>query len=278
MFFSIRMRASKKNTLNSNSIHISGGERLAKQNDIESITHALLSKALNHKHGMPDEIVVTVEPVNEHLIRKVSALPIITVVVGGHEEGSNAARSILESLSIPDNVITIHQNLLQQGPAPHGGNMRGASIVDIHSFKRLEPDKEAGVRAIKMDFVPATEKKLEKNLKLYRIYNPRTRDALAVATKICLYDGVVAEYCCSDDPDYVGGYVASKKFGYVRINRLKCLGHPLGGRIIYFDQTKGDINDFVRYLRNDCILINNIQPVSRPINIGDLQLLLGSIQ
>ncbi|MDQ7082357.1 MAG: 6-carboxyhexanoate--CoA ligase, partial [Aquificota bacterium] len=127
--------------------------------------------------------------------------------------------------------------------------MRGAVVMDVETGRRLEPDRERGVRTVRIDWEDR-EKIREEMVK--RGFTDRTVDALLIATKnvIC---GAVAEICWSDDPDYTTGYVASPKLGYVRISPLKERGDPLGGRVYFIKG--GDLERFLECVERRAFIV-----------------------
>ncbi len=102
-------------------------------------------------------------------------------------------------------------NLLSNGAAPLGLNMRGAMIIDAVSGERLEPDHERGIRASRFDWTDEALDTMTKKLAAIGLTHFRTHEALALATKVAHAPGIIAELCWSDDPDYTAGYVASLK-------------------------------------------------------------------
>jgi len=94
--------------------------------------------------------------------------------------------------------------------------MRGAMIIDARTGDRMEPDQERGVRASRFDWTDDALEAINRKLAVIGLTHFRTREALALATKVAHAPGMVAELCWSDDPDYTAGYVASRATGYVR--------------------------------------------------------------
>jgi 6-carboxyhexanoate--CoA ligase len=84
------------------------------------------------------------------------------------------------------------------------------------------------------------------------------REALILATKAAHAPCVVGEICLSDDPDYVTGYVASKKLGYIRFTKLKKTGDPGGGRILLYRGGDEDLAECIRYLQKQPVLVTDI--------------------
>lgn len=261
------MRASKKIHLSEQpfeaSEHISGGERLVLSEELNNGIELFLHRALNHPLGHPDFINLKVIKIDPAKITKIQSLHIHTLEVKNANEGIETAKSILKNLSLKEEAIQQAMNWIMNGGAPGNRNMRGAILFDAFNLRRLEDDLSAGIRATNLDMSKEAENDLVTMLKQQGTYNSRTRDAITIASKICNYPGVIAELCCSDDPDYTGGYVASKKLGYVRINQLKCHGHKFGGRVIFLDPTYCNIEDYKNYLKNTLILITEINKTNR---------------
>lgn len=260
--YSIKMRASKKahpkGEIFEAEEHISGGERLVLAEELSNYMHYFLCRALNHSLGSPDSINFKIIKVDPSRIIKIKSLPIYTLDVRDVNDGICSAKKILRKLNLKEEAIQQAINWVTNGGAPGNKNMRGAILFDAFNLQRLEDDQNAGIRATNMDMTKEAEDELTDMLKNEGNHNPRTRDAITIASKICNYPGVIAELCCSDDCDYTGGYVASKKLGYVRINHLKNYGHGVGGRVIFLDTVSCNIEDYKKYLKDTLILITEI--------------------
>jgi 6-carboxyhexanoate--CoA ligase len=85
--------------------------------------------------------------------------------------------------------------------------------------------------------------------------NDHVREAMILATKVAAAQGMVAELCWSDDPEYTAGYVASGK-GYFRFPHLKEYGNPVGGRVFFVDPAV-DIEALTDYLEKQPVLVIN---------------------
>jgi 6-carboxyhexanoate--CoA ligase len=97
----------------------------------------------------------------------------------------------------------------------------------------------------------------------------RTREALALATKVAHAPGVIAELCWSDDPDYTAGYVASLRQGYVRFPHLKELGDQRGGRVIFVDPAKLVFDELIEYLQDKPTIIDNVGVFKAAIGLNE---------
>ena len=92
-----------------------------------------------------------------------------------------------------------------------------------------------------------------------------------LATKVVNAPGVLAELCMSDDPDYLVGYLASKKHGYVRLTPMKNTGDPHGGRVFIFDSRLAQTQDTIAYLEKQKVLVRGLPP-ERPVNANPKQI------
>ena len=80
---------------------------------------------------------------------------------------------------------------------------------------------------------------------------------------------IIGELCYSDDPDYTAGYLASKKYGYVRFTHLKEVGDNTGGRIFLYDSSKKNIDRCINYLQNQKVIIKNNLKINEDIDYED---------
>ncbi len=240
--YSVRMRASQ------NEKHISGAERIVEEREIKSIAQSLVERALSHERGKPDVINISIEELKIPL-SYVTSLPVTLVDVGNAEEGKNAAERILGYLEIPVFCIERAFSLLERE------SMRGAIIMDLKG-KRLEPDKQRGVRVSRMDITEDAAGELAYALATNGLSSCYTHisEALVLATKVASVKGAVAELCWSDDPSYTAGYVASKKLGYVRISHLKPEGDCRGGRVFFVDEI--DLDNYIYEIEKLPVMVN----------------------
>lgn len=242
--FSIKARSSREN------IHISGGERLVFENEIEKVVNELLKKV---NRNSPDFISIKIEEVKEEPIVLDKTLKIKEYKFKNFQEANEFAINLLhKKTSIPLNKLKELIDTIHSGASPDGTNMRGAMIVDTEG-NRIELDKYRGIRTTSMDFINR-EKILSyaKSLGL----TERTIDALAIATKNLNYPDFLAEYCISDEPDYITGYIALNNT-YYRLTPLKNYGNTKGGRI-YFVKKGIDIQNLYNYLEKTPVLIKEL--------------------
>jgi 6-carboxyhexanoate--CoA ligase len=249
--YNIRMHASIGDR------HISGGERIVIRQKIGRTVEELLERAMR-KGCTRDQIAITVEPLGDALIHRLTALDVITLSPLDMEAGRDAASRVLQRAGVSAQAIHTAISHLSAGAALSGGNMRGAMIIDAQRGERLEPDRERGVRASRFDWSEEASEKIFNQLVALGLTHFRTREALALATKVASAPGIVAELCWSDDPDYTAGYAASPGLGYVRFPILKNIGDKKGGRAFFIDKDVLDMDMLLRYLEQEAALITDI--------------------
>ena len=256
-YYSLKMRASQQvgEGEQKHEQHISGAERIVGRNSVEAVCSAMVRRAMTHSKGDPDFINVKIEKVCECDIQILKALPVTRIDVDTWQEGLEKAFGLVSkavmdvhkegSLSVPKGTSDFAANLpeLLRATFP----MRGAMLYDIATGARLEPDHERGVRATYMDALHSSEVDGCKN---------HFNEAIVLATKVANAPGMVAEFCVSDDPNYVTGYVASKELGYVRIMKMKEMGDENGGRIFLFDSRKAKAEECIEYLQKKKVLVD----------------------
>jgi 6-carboxyhexanoate--CoA ligase len=249
--YSIRMRASIGDR------HVSGGERIVIREKIERTVEELVERAMR-KGCTRDQVNVTLEPLRDAVIHYLTALDVITLSALDVQAGRNSASRVLLRAGVSAQAVHTAISHLSSGAALSGGNMRGAMIIDAQRGDRLETDSERGVRASRFDWSEETGEEIFRQLAALGLTHFRTREALALATKVAYAPGIVAELCWSDDPDYTAGYVASVGMGYVRFPILKKLGDAKGGRAFFVDKNALDMGTFLRYLEQEAALITDI--------------------
>lgn len=248
--FSVKMRASEENQGNQN--HISGAEKIVREEGLHQCVNSLLKRALNHPKGDCDLINIKIEKIDKNNIIYLDPLKVSTVNVNNPKEGHEKIKDILKSLGINNG-----EEILKSMKDTY--SMRGAMLLDYKTMTRLETNKERGIRATNMDFeemsIDGLIKASDVNMKLYE--NNHFKEALVLATKVASHPDIIAEICISDDPDYVTGYIASKKFGYIRITKLKDMGDINGGRIFLYNGELGECQNCIDYIENKKVLVKN---------------------
>ncbi|AKL94810.1 6-carboxyhexanoate--CoA ligase BioW [Clostridium aceticum] len=256
--YSVKMRAARKGK------HISGGEKIVLEQEVESVVQQLTIRALDHSKGRPDFINITIQNIADETIEYIAPLDITTIMVDDYIQGRECAVKVLQKIGLSYKASQTILNILKTC-----NPMRGAVLLDIHSLERIEPDKDRGLRATNIDWSFRLKKDLDSVLEKEGLNNSHVKEAVALASKVSNASGIVAELCWSDDPHYVTGYVASQNTGYVRISKLKALGDATGGRIFCFDASKTSIEACIEYLQEKVTLVNKLPAVKGCISYKD---------
>ena len=249
------MRASKKcrkRNAESEEIHISGAEGLYETAETLGIVKKYIGRALEHPKGKADRIVITIESIRRRP-KRISSLPVTTVSSRSPLEGKRLVRKLLCSLGISDKAISAALTTLGKG------EMRGASVIAAESGARIERDRERGVRASRLGITRLSLKRLEAALSGCKLNTETVKEAIILASKVVSSRGVVAELCISDDPDYTTGYVASRRYGYVRIPNIKLRGSKTGGRAFFIEDASA-AGEVTAYLERTPVIIDRISP------------------
>ncbi len=247
--YSVRMRAS------SGGRHVSGAERVVSAETITHTVNELVARAVM-RGAVPDDITIRVESLQGIAPYCLASLDVTSVAVTDPLESRAAVAKVLQWAGVGQRAVETAISSIERGAAPSGTNMRGAMIVDAQTGERLEQDRERGVRVSRFDWTPDAREAVEQALVQIGLRHFRTREALALATKVAYGPGVRAELCWSDDPHYTAGYAASRTTGYVRLPFLKKEGDDKGGRAIFIDRGTCDLQDLLKYLHSRVVLIN----------------------
>ena len=244
--YSLKMRASKHT--GSIQEHVSGAEKILPQQELPQQMEALLSRALHHAKGKADFINLKIEAISSESLQYIEALPVSTHEASNPAEGRQFMCQIMTELGLtPDKC----QKILELFQATYG--MRGAMLLDVDTLERLEPDQQRGIRATYMDSIaPKGEAKAICDGKNH------FQEALVLASKVLSAPNIIGELCMSDDPDYITGYIATQDRGYVRITKLKEMGCPDGGRIFLYHGPKSQVEDCIKYLQEQRVLVKNV--------------------
>jgi 6-carboxyhexanoate--CoA ligase len=241
------MRASKA-AGSRKELHVSGAEGIYDTSEINLVIKKYTDRALSHPRGNPDKIALTIEELKQKPT-VISSLPVTTLKCSSYKEASSIAVEMLLSLAVSKKAITKAFKILTAKKT-----MRGASLITMQSGKRVEPDKERGVRVSRLGIQKTSRSILSRRLSKMDINNDTVKEALTLASKAALHPDIIAEVCISDDPDYTTGYIASKKLGYLRIPNIKNYGDMNGGRVFFIKETS-DILGITDYLEKTPVII-----------------------
>jgi 6-carboxyhexanoate--CoA ligase len=228
-------------------IHISGAEGLYGDADIQNIFKSYVDRALTHPKGKADKIIVTIEEIKRKPL-EISSLPVTTLARDTPSKAEHQILHILSSLGISKKAVDAAFTAIRNG------GMRGAAVITSQKGIRLEPDKKRGVRASRLGITQTASRSLSLRLSRRGINTDVVKEALILASKVMAHRNIVAELCVSDDPDYTTGYVASKKYGYVRIPHIKKRGSRNGGRA-FFIREAADAGDIIHYLEETPVMV-----------------------
>lgn len=241
--YSVKMHASADNK------HISGAENIVPPHQVISCAGQLIQRAMEHSKGEPDQLSVKIAKLEEPSILYLDALPVQTLEVNSVASGLETFREFLRALDISRTEEIIA--LISQTYA-----MRGAMLLDVDTLERLEPDRERGVRATCMD--------AQRTVPLARAEKNHFAEAIVLATKVAHAPNIIGELCISDDPEYVTGYAASLKTGYLRITKLKLPGSENGGRIFLYRGDKDQVDQTIAFLQEQPVIVRNVPVLSPP--------------
>ncbi len=249
------MRASttvstKRKARSKKEIHISGAEGLYEAADIQRVVQGYIERALDHPKGKADKIIITVEDIKQKP-KEISTLPLATIRCQSPSEGKKIARKVLQSLGVSKRAVDIAFKSIKKG------DMRGAAIITEEKGDRLEPDKKRGIRVSRLGINKSASKSLSLSLSHQGINTATVKEALILASKVIACKNIIAELCISDDPYYTTGYIASKKFGYLRIPKIKHKRSKTGGRA-FFTKERVNVEEMIYYLERMPVIIRKI--------------------
>lgn len=265
--WNIRMRASKSvgsqgsgvrgqtaeggsKDLEPEEMHISGAEGIYEEADVPVIVKKYIKRALAHPRGRPDKVMITLEEIKQKP-KSVRLLPVTTLKCSSSAEAMEIIFKVLMQAGISKKAVNNAIKVLTSKKT-----MRGAALITAGSGIRLEQDKDRGIRVTRLGIGKASEKRLSRSLSTIRLNSATVKEALVLASKVVSCPGVLAEICISDDPDYITGYVASKKLGYLRIPNIKNYGEMHGGRV-FFISDDADVEVLIEYLEKKPVLIDD---------------------
>ncbi|OEH94465.1 6-carboxyhexanoate--CoA ligase [Bacillus solimangrovi] len=240
------MRASEGEPHEKGGKHISGGELLATELEIQEYLNNLFNKAYTHSRGKPDFINLAIERVQQP-ITVLNPLPVTTLEVQSPIKGRELSYSLLQNCGVSKMAIHNAINTLDKNI-----HVSGALIVDYKTGERLD-GKSEGVRVSRIGWDQESYKEWIKGTS-YSINHP-IKDALTLTTKVNAHPSTVAEICWSDDPEITVGYVANSQHGYQRISPMKDVGDSKGGRLFFVNLNSNDIDSYISYLQCEPVLI-----------------------
>ena len=254
-YYSIRMRAAR------GGFHISGAEGIFERKDVIKVVEGYAQRAFSHEKGRADEIFLKVEGVKEKP-RKISTIPLCTLNSRNQDAVKKSVVKILTSIGITERAVEEAFKSLTMGIT-----MRGAMLMDVEGV-RLEPDLLRGVRVTRMGITQNASSSLSKKLIRLGLNNNTVKEALILSSKVNKHPMVLGELCISDDPNYTIGYVASRRYGYIRLPHIKKRGVPYGGRAFFI--TGGEVKELIKYLQKTPVLVNKVKHCKGTISLKEI--------
>ena len=244
-------------------IHISGAEGIYEEKEIAKIIMQYTFRALSHPKGRPDSILISLEEIKQRP-QSIQSLPVRTLACRSPLQARGLIRKLLNYYGISDSAINSSFAVTDSS-----NTMRGAALVLSESGRRKEQDKERGIRVSRLGISRYADKILSRNLAEHGINNATVKEAIILASKVAVCKDVTAEFCISDDPGYTTGYIASKKYGYVRIPNIKKKGKKTGGRVFFIEED-ADIASVAEFLEKTPVIINSVSPCFGTRTIDEL--------
>jgi 6-carboxyhexanoate--CoA ligase len=224
---SIKMRAAQGGPHERGGRHISGEERIVTEDGVEACLREMLERARTHQRGRADFMNLKLQFVDPAKALYRPMLAFSECEARTVAEGRETALRELVAAGVSQQAARAGIQAIAALP----DSMRGAMVMDCVTGERLDHLGSRGVRVSNMDVAdPAA---FRRALAAQGLHGDHVREALVLASKVAGGDGVVAEVCWSDDPQYVVGYVGSPRNGYRRIPVLKEKGCGIGGRVFY---------------------------------------------
>lgn len=235
-------------------IHISGAEGLYRNDEILRVVREYTRRALNHPRGAPEKVVISIEKLRE-TPKAITALSLSTIKCTSPRQARTLVRKLLLATGVSETAINNSFKVIKSNMV-----MRGAALISAQSGKRLEPDRAKGVRASRIGIERNVFRALSMRLGRLGLNNDTVKEALMLASKVASCRGVLAELCISDDPDYTTGYVASRKYGYVRVPGIKNPGSRQGGRALFIE-SGADIKYIMDYLQYRPVIVSRLSEI-----------------
>jgi len=234
-------------------MHISGAEGIYDEKKIAKIIREYTLRALNHPKGRPDRIVLSLEELRQRP-QAIQSLPVATIQCRSSLEAAAMIRELLSASGISGRAIRTALSVTNSATT-----MRGAALVLAGSGRRVEPDKKRGIRVSRLGISKAAKKILSRELERHGLDTLTVREAITLASKVAAFRQVIAELCISDDPGYTTGYLASGKYGYVRIPHAKTREEKKGGRVFFLEED-ADVDSATEFLERTPVLITRVSP------------------
>lgn len=248
MLYSLKMRAAQGGPHEQGGRHISGAERMVEEEEVEACIHEMLARAKTHQRGEADFVNIKVQRVDLTAAVRKPMLRFSQCLCQAVGEGRRIAIRELKAAGVTETAARKGIEAICALP----DSMRGAMLLNAVTGERMDTTGSRGVRVSNMDV--EDPEAFRRALAAKGLEGDHVREALVLASKVAGGEGVAAELCWSDDPDYVVGYVGSSRNGYRRISVLKEMHCPIGGRV-FFLKPEADVAALMRYYEEQVVFI-----------------------
>ncbi|RMG71643.1 MAG: hypothetical protein D6710_05785, partial [Nitrospirae bacterium] len=242
---------------------ISGAEGIYRKEELTRVLPEYINRALTHERGRPDRVFLTVEPVKDEPLY-ISSLPVYTASIDDHKGAWLFIHRLLTEAGISEESFAEAKGLVLSGLP-----LRGAAVYSLKTARRVDPNRERGIRARLLGITDEAKEVLERILSEKGLNIRVVSEAIVLASKVLNAPEVVAELCVSDNPSYTTGYVSLKGLGYVRVPFIKREGEHAGGRV-FFVREDADIDKLRDYLEEKPVVVNEISAFHGIINPDEI--------
>lgn len=257
MLYSVKMRADDGER------HICGAEGIYSETQIYETQTLYLKRAINHPRGKAKKINITIAELPLPP-KEIKSLPVSTCDIKD-TSAKDIIFTLLKALKCSNIAINKAMEIIFNQTS-----LRGAAIIDPKIGQRLDSNSTRGIRASMFGLSDDALSVLNQNIETFGLIDTRVKEGLEIASKIASCNEVLAELCVSDNPDYTTGYVASRKYGYVRIPFIKESGSYCGGRVIFIKHDIKDIKGILTYLENTPVMITEISGFRGRIEVNEI--------
>jgi 6-carboxyhexanoate--CoA ligase len=233
-------------------MHLGGAERLVPVAKAQDVGDKMAMRSRGYE-PQPSQVWMTFESISPATITHVPCLPLHLPDVGDNAGAFDIARSLLIPLVSPQ-VLDEAFIGLTNGFASDRRVLRGAAIWNQRNGARLDTIFDRGIRVSVVDYAPEAEPLIDDVLFQAGLQHARTREAIAIASKV-VWAGVLAEICWSDDAGYDTGYVSRADLGYVRLPCFRPKG-AIGGRVFFVDGASAKMGALEHRLKREPVLID----------------------
>ena len=176
--YSIKMRSAKGGPHEEGGKHISGAERILREDEIEEELINVYRRAITHEKGKPDFINLKIETIDEDKILYKKRLEIVQHNVSSKEEGLKLAKELLIKNTVSEEAAKEGISSIQKLKE----SIHGAMLLDKDSGKRID---DKGIKGVRVTGIASADiKKYKESLKRDGREGLHLEEALILASKI----------------------------------------------------------------------------------------------